>query len=189
MLGVTETAAPEPVHRGRQAPAKPQPVKVAEVAQPRPRPAFVSATPKEGERDMTATGSIHPARGRFAGHPGSATTHYSGSPTATPSTTKRSAGRAEPPEPVTREGQGAGHGGWAIQIGATPTLAEANALLARAKGQSRGALASARPFTEKVQKGRETLYRARFAGLQADKAEAVCRGLKHSGLPCIAMKD
>ena len=124
--------------------------------QPRPRPAFVPGLPK-GERDMTATGSIPPHRDRADG----STSRYIGASTATPSALRHSAtarrDRVETkvaaiePQPT---GRPAGRG-VVIQIGATPTMIEANGLLARAKGQSRGALAGAKPFTEKVQKGRE----------------------------------
>ena len=34
-------------------------------------------------------------------------------------------------------------------------------------------------------KGDKTLYRARFAGLDKSQAEAACRALKHSDIPCI----
>lgn len=78
--------------------------------------------------------------------------------------------------------------GWIIQIGATEDAAKANELLSRAKGKSR-AVASAQAFTEKVQKGHETLYRARFAGLQENAAESACRELKRSGFACFAMKN
>ena len=83
--------------------------------------------------------------------------------------------------------QGAGKS-WVIQIGATENSAKANDLLARAKSKSR-AVASAQAVTEKVQKGKETLWRARFAGLQETSAEAACRDLKRSGFACIAMKN
>jgi D-alanyl-D-alanine carboxypeptidase len=50
-------------------------------------------------------------------------------------------------------------------------------------------LSTAQPFTEKVQKGAETLYRARFAGLAEDEAEAACKSLKRSGFACFATKN
>jgi D-alanyl-D-alanine carboxypeptidase len=78
--------------------------------------------------------------------------------------------------------------GWMIQIGATDDAAKANDLLSRAKGKSR-TIASAQSFTEKVQKGSETLWRARFAGLQENAAESACRELKRSGFSCFAMKN
>lgn len=52
-----------------------------------------------------------------------------------------------------------------------------------------GALAAADPFTERVQKGDTTLYRARFAGLNKETAEAACRQLKRSDFACMALKD
>ncbi len=76
-----------------------------------------------------------------------------------------------------------------IQIGATDDQDKANELLARARSQGRSALASARPFTEKVQKGGETLWRARFAGLDADGAEAACKTLKKSGFGCFTTRN
>lgn len=76
-----------------------------------------------------------------------------------------------------------------IQIGATDDVAKASELLARAKRQGPGSLSTAKPFTEKIQKGSETLYRARFAGLEAETAEAACRSLKRSGFACFATKN
>lgn len=78
--------------------------------------------------------------------------------------------------------------GWIIQIGATDDISKAKELLSRAKGHSRTA-AKAQPFTEKVQKGSETLWRARFAGLQENAAESACRELKRSGMACFAMRN
>ncbi len=79
--------------------------------------------------------------------------------------------------------------GWMIQIGATDDVAKANALLAKAKADGRKTLGAAQPFTEKVQKGAATLYRARFAGLEADSAELACKTLKRTGFSCFATKN
>jgi D-alanyl-D-alanine carboxypeptidase len=79
--------------------------------------------------------------------------------------------------------------GWMIQIGATDDADKAHALLARAKARGLSALDDAQAFTQKVQKGEATLYRARFAGLDEDDAQAVCRSLKRSGFACFAMKN
>ncbi len=81
-----------------------------------------------------------------------------------------------------------GKPGWIIQIGATDEPGKATELLARARGKSR-AIAAAQPVTEKIQKGKETLWRARFAGLQESTAEAACKDLKRSGFACFAMKN
>ena len=79
--------------------------------------------------------------------------------------------------------------GWMIQIGATDAADKASELLTRAKSEQHAALASAHPFTEKVTKGKSTLYRARFAGLAENNAEAACKALKRSGFSCIAMRN
>ncbi|HZM07426.1 MAG TPA: SPOR domain-containing protein, partial [Methylocella sp.] len=78
---------------------------------------------------------------------------------------------------------------WMIQIGATPDVGKAAELLARAKSESPKMLMAAQAFTEKVQKGSETLYRARFSGLEADSAERACKTLKRSGFSCFATKN
>ena len=97
--------------------------------------------------------------------------------------------RAAETAPKDRTETGRSHDGWIIQIGATDAAEKATDLLNRAKNHGSGALASARPFTEKVRKGDATLYRARFAGLDTTEAEQACRTLKRSGFACFATKD
>ena len=79
--------------------------------------------------------------------------------------------------------------GWMIQIGAAENPEKANLLLSRARAQVQGFPANARAFTEKVQKGNETLYRARFAGLEEQSAESTCKALKRSGFACFTTKN
>jgi D-alanyl-D-alanine carboxypeptidase len=81
------------------------------------------------------------------------------------------------------------HDGWKIQIAATDDADKANDMLSRARAENRSTLALAKPFTEKVQKGDATLYRARFAVLDASAAEAACRSLKRTGFSCFATRD
>ena len=87
------------------------------------------------------------------------------------------------------EDSAAAGAGWMIQIGAPENLAKANALLSRARERNPSTLASARPLTEKVRKGNATLYRARFAGLDSDSAQAACRSLKRIGFSCFTAHD
>ena len=56
--------------------------------------------------------------------------------------------------------------GWKIQVGATDDPGKAVALLDKARARDRALLAAAKPLTEKVRKGEDTFYRARFAGLE-----------------------
>jgi D-alanyl-D-alanine carboxypeptidase len=79
--------------------------------------------------------------------------------------------------------------GWIIQVGALESEREARKRLETAQETARKLLGSADPFTETVSKGRKTLYRARFAGLDQDSAEAACRKLKRSDIGCIVMRN
>jgi D-alanyl-D-alanine carboxypeptidase len=75
-----------------------------------------------------------------------------------------------------------------IQIGATDEAGKAHDLLAKARAGN-PSLASAQPFTEKVTKGRDTLWRARFALSTESQAEAACKSLKRSGFSCFTTKN
>jgi D-alanyl-D-alanine carboxypeptidase len=80
--------------------------------------------------------------------------------------------------------------GWIIQVGALETEGEARQRLEAARAQARGMLGKADPFTEPVvAKGEKKLFRARFAGLDRDEAEAVCRTLKRSDISCITVRN
>jgi len=80
--------------------------------------------------------------------------------------------------------------GWIIQVGALETESEARQRLDAARDQARGMLGKADSFTEPVlAKGEKKLFRARFAGLDRDQAEAVCRTLKRSDISCITIRN
>jgi len=75
-----------------------------------------------------------------------------------------------------------------IQIGASDNQSKANDLLAKARSRATN-LKKATSYTEKVQRGGETLYRARFAGLSERDAEAACKSLKRSGISCFTTRN
>ncbi len=82
------------------------------------------------------------------------------------------------------------HTGWIVQVGALDSENEARERIEAARDHAHGLLAKADPFTEPViGKGDHKLYRARFAGLDRDQAEAVCRRLKRSDISCITLRD
>ncbi|SHL85868.1 D-alanyl-D-alanine carboxypeptidase [Bradyrhizobium lablabi] len=82
------------------------------------------------------------------------------------------------------------HTGWIVQVGALESESEALQRIDAARSQAHGLLAKADPFTEPVvAKGDRKLFRARFAGLDRDQAEAVCRTLKHSDISCITVRN
>jgi D-alanyl-D-alanine carboxypeptidase len=96
---------------------------------------------------------------------------------------------ARVPEKSDDEQDAANRKGWMIQIGATDDAAKASALLDKARQRTRSLLASAKPVTEKVRRGEDTYYRARFAGLDSASAETACRSLKRDGFSCFAARD
>jgi D-alanyl-D-alanine carboxypeptidase len=81
------------------------------------------------------------------------------------------------------------HTGWMIQVGAFPGEEEAKQRLSKVKSKASRLLAEAEPFTESVHKGDTTFYRARFAGLDKDSAQAACKYLKRNDVECIAIKN
>jgi D-alanyl-D-alanine carboxypeptidase len=82
------------------------------------------------------------------------------------------------------------HTGWIVQVGALESEDEAQQRIEAARSQAHGLLAKADPFTETVMaKGDRKLIRARFAGLDHDQAEAVCRALKHSDISCMTVHN
>ena len=102
---------------------------------------------------------------------------------------------AAPPQPQAVQQNGAikplaSHTGWIIQVGALESEGEARERIEAARNQARGLLSKADPFTEAVvAKGDRKLFRARFAGLDRDQAEAVCRTLKRSEISCITVRN
>ena len=80
-------------------------------------------------------------------------------------------------------------GGWMIQVGAFPEEKEAKERLSTCQSKAKDHLGKADPFTEKTVKGEKALFRARFAGLDKDQAEAACKALKHSDIPCMLLKN
>jgi D-alanyl-D-alanine carboxypeptidase len=103
-----------------------------------------------------------------------------------------SAPRAEPVQQsaASKPAAAVAHAGWIIQVGALDSESEARQRIDLARNQSRGLLNKADPFTETVvAKDNRKLFRARFAGLERDQAEAVCRTLKRADISCITVRN
>jgi D-alanyl-D-alanine carboxypeptidase len=81
------------------------------------------------------------------------------------------------------------HGDWMIQVGAFPDEEQAKERLKSAQSMAQSLLVHAEGFTEKVMKGSKELYRARFAGLDKDGAEAACHYFKRNDIACISLKN
>jgi len=103
----------------------------------------------------------------------------------TPASTTQSSSRqtAKPPaKPQARSG-------WIIQVGAYQAEREAKQRLSAVQSKASKMLTGADAFTETFDRGGTTYYRARFAGLDKDQAEAACKYLKKNDVECVAMKN
>jgi D-alanyl-D-alanine carboxypeptidase len=80
--------------------------------------------------------------------------------------------------------------GWIVQVGALESEGEAKQRIDLARTKASALLSKADPFTETtVSKDNRTLYRARFAGLDRDSAEAVCKTLKRADISCMTVRN
>jgi D-alanyl-D-alanine carboxypeptidase len=79
--------------------------------------------------------------------------------------------------------------GWMIQVGAYPGEQAAKQRLSSVQTKASKMLTGAEAFTETIDKGGTTYYRARFAGLDKDKAEAACKYLKKNDVDCVTIKN
>jgi len=80
--------------------------------------------------------------------------------------------------------------GWIVQVGALESEREAKQRIDLARTKASSLLGKADPFTETiVSKDNKTLYRARFAGLDRDSAEAVCKTLKRADISCMTVRN
>jgi len=100
------------------------------------------------------------------------------------------AAAAEPAsEPAATPAKQPVRSGWMIQVGAYPDEDLAKQRLTLAKSKASRLLSAADPFTEQTVKAGTTYYRARFAGLDKDQAEAACKYLKRNDVECMAIKN
>jgi D-alanyl-D-alanine carboxypeptidase len=165
--------------------AAPVPVKTAVLPFPPPgtRPGAIAGLPSH-----VTTGSVAeaaPASAVAAAPPPSA------APVATPVATPVASHNAAPaPAPQTQTQTPAQtHAGWIIQVGAFQAEGEAKQRLSTVQTRASKFLASADAFTESVSKGDSIWYRARFAGLGKEQAEAACNYLKHNNVDCMTIQN
>ena len=76
-----------------------------------------------------------------------------------------------------------------IQVGAYPAEQAAKQRLSSVQSKAPKMLTGAEAFTETIEKGGTTYYRARFAGLDKDTAEAACKYLKKNDVECVTIKN
>lgn len=167
-----------PATAARAIPAEASPIAESVAPAPKPMRWVVGAAP-------TVTGSVDPAEPAADADPIAKLAAASPRPA-------RAAERTEPaaaPARAFESAMAAVRKGWMIQIGATTEASQAEALLSNAKSKSGRLLTAAEPFTETYTKGATTYYRARFAGLNEQSADAACKALKRSSVSCFAIKN
>jgi D-alanyl-D-alanine carboxypeptidase len=164
----------------------------------------IVAKAETNKADLNKTASVGRSNGFKAEMPPQPANHGTGNgvlgvlPASSVPSSAQSMAFADPAprgEPQTVQQNGAirpaaAHTGWIIQVGALESENEARLRIEAARNQARGLLAKADSFTEPVvAKGEKKLFRARFAGLDRDQAEAVCRTLKRSDISCITVRN
>lgn len=77
--------------------------------------------------------------------------------------------------------------GYQIQVGAYFSPDPVRKLLDKAEKAARGLLDDAHAFTQTAEKGDDTIYRARFAGLDKALAKKACKTLKKRKIDCIVV--
>jgi D-alanyl-D-alanine carboxypeptidase len=178
------TAAPnaEAAPSSAAAAAKPESPKPASVVKPDPAPA---AAQKASAPAIAANPDPAPAALPAVVRPPS-------SPVAIPAP-RPAAAPAMPPAPAAKTAAAAAkpqhRPGWMIQVGAYPAEQAAKERLSAVQSKASKILTGAEAFTETVDKGGATLYRARFAGLDKDTAEAACKYLKKNDVECVPIKN
>jgi D-alanyl-D-alanine carboxypeptidase len=188
-----EPPAPAPAVAAKpEAPAaQPAPPAAAtpEPSTPKPAP-VVAAKPEPAAPTPVAAARPEPAVLAFAPVASAKAAQTTPLPTARPSTSvvfpavaspaRTAAAPAAKPQP---------RSGWMIQVGAYPGEQAAKERLSTVQSKASKMLTGAEAFTETIEKGGATYYRARFAGLDKDKAEAACKYLKKNDVECVTIKN
>jgi D-alanyl-D-alanine carboxypeptidase len=198
MAAAASTAAPTGPTAGSSEPMRPVAVRTVTI-----RPALTKSTNAKPQPDVqpaatARTDTSPPPPGARPGILGTLTIHTAStgaeptvSATAAPAQVAN-VGDASPesaPPPASPPARPQTRSGWIIQVGAYPAESEARERLVSVKNKASRLLASASPFTEPVQRGETTLYRARFAGLDREQAEAACKFLKRKDVDCLTIRN
>jgi D-alanyl-D-alanine carboxypeptidase len=175
-------AGPEP---GSTAPIKPHPVKTVIVEPASMHVAALSPLPPDNRRLTPGSND------RFANVATVATVKRAQPPAPTKAsdavtTTTASANKVAGDVPASARQH---NGGYMIQVGAFDDVKQAKERLVAAQSTAKSQLDKADPYTERISKGEKSLYRARFAGLDRREAEAACKHLKSSDIPCLLLKN
>ena len=145
-------------------PPAPKPVAAAPVATPKATTRVANNAPQDG--DAAAGTPAAPSIRTSAARPSAA-------PTATPAAATTSGGT----------------GGYAVQLAAPPSEAEAKSAISRLQTKYAGELGGRRPGIVKATVGEKSIYRVRVSGLSKDDAGKLCSSIQSSGGACFVAKN
>lgn len=105
-----------------------------------------------------------------------------------PAKVKTQQAAAEPAAPAAAEPAEAASGGWAVQLAAPRSEAEAKAVAAKLNQKYASALGGAALGVHKASSKGETVYRVRVSGLSKAEAASLCARVKGDGGQCFVAK-
>src|SRR5262249_23202144 len=190
---------PPPVAAAKPEPSAPPPAPVAAAKPEPPAPAPEVAAKPEPAIATKGEPAAPPPMSVVAAKPGPA--GAAAGPGVAAASCRRGAARTaappaqDAPTPTARPASAAPAAklkhkpGWMIQVGAYPAEQAAKQRLSAVQSKASKMLTGAEAFTETIDKGGTTYYRARFAGLDKDKAEAACKYLKKNDVECVTIKN
>ena len=167
--------APEVATKPEPAAAPPTPAIAAKVEPAAPPPMPVAAAKPEPAAEPPGPGIASASPAAAAPAPAAPAAKPAPMPTARPASAPAAKPQHKP--------------GWMIQVGAYPAEQAAKQRLSTVQSKASKMLTGAEAFTETIDKGGTTYYRARFAGLDKDKAEAACKYLKKNDVECVTIKN
>jgi D-alanyl-D-alanine carboxypeptidase len=159
---------------------------VVKVEAPAPSPAPAAAATPAATQPAVAVAANQPEAANPPAKPNGSAPDVAAQPSASTASPARTAAAAKPPAPAAKPQH---RSGWMIQVGAYPAEQAAKQRLSSVQTKASKMLTGTEAFTEPVEKSGTTFYRARFGGLDKDKAEAACKYLKKNDVECVTIKN
>jgi D-alanyl-D-alanine carboxypeptidase len=185
-------AKPEPAAVAPEVAMKPELAAAAIAAKEEPAapPAMAAVTAVAAKPEPAAEpAAVHPGASSAPPAPVAAAAPVVPTPKPAPAAKVAAATSTAKPAPAAPTAKPQHRPGWMIQVGAFPAEQAAQQRLSTVQSKASKMLSGAEAFTETVDKAGTTYYRARFAGLDKDKAEAACKYLKKNDVECVTVKN
>jgi D-alanyl-D-alanine carboxypeptidase len=170
--------------------AAPAAAAIAAKEEPAAAPPMAAVTAVAAKPEPAAEpAGVHPGASSAPPAPAAAAAPVVPTPKPAPAAKVAAATSTAKPTPTAPTAKPQHRPGWMIQVGAFPAEQAAQQRLSTVQSKASKMLSGAEAFTETVDKAGTTYYRARFAGLDKDKAEAACKYLKKNDVECVTVKN